>query len=145
MIHDCEQLEHHRVVDQESAVLFDENHFSDELTQRLREPLLPDNRYCAGTSEYGDRLPSRKISLLPLVFLTDFLKVLLCYDRLHSVAEISNVPLMIDRSRCVHQIGHDRIGDAEDLLVGHALQSHVGLDSWRVTRKTKSVSIWVGE
>jgi hypothetical protein len=30
------------VVDQESTVLFDEDRFSDELTRRLREPLLPE-------------------------------------------------------------------------------------------------------
>jgi hypothetical protein len=65
--------QHHYVIDEGSTVLFNQDHFSQILSRRLRKPLLPDKHNGLRSSQDGQQLPLSKEALFPLVGLTDML------------------------------------------------------------------------
>jgi len=117
-------LEHHGMITQKSPVLVYQDHFRHKVTLGFGKALFPDDGYRVRPLKDSDWLTVSEESFLRLILLTHLLEVLFGHDLLHAITEIPDMCLIINASRGVHQIVHDRGGDAEDLLVRHGLKIH---------------------
>ncbi len=110
------------MVNEVSGALLNQHHLGDIVAMGFGEFLLPDDGDGTGSAEDGDEFSSPEETLLTLILSTDFLQVVFGHNRLQAIGNVPDAAGMVNGRRSLHEIGHDRIGDCQNLGVGFIYQ-----------------------